>query len=118
MRQQLVGTERLGQVIVRAGVQPRNPVVFSSACGQHDHRDLALPPQQPQQLEAVQSRHHDIEQEQVVTAPQSPRQAAPAVVDNFEVHAPASEEALHQLAELNVVIDEQDRDPRVGLASF
>ena len=58
---------------------------------------------------------HDIEQEQIVTAPQSPRNPAPAVVDNLQVHAPAGEEALHQLAELDVVIDEQDRDPRLGL---
>ena len=58
---------------------------------------------------------HDIEQEQIVTAPQSPRKPAPAVVYNFQVHAPADEEALHQLAELDVVIDEQDRDPRLGL---
>jgi hypothetical protein len=34
---------------------------------------------------------------------------------NLQAHAAAGEEALHQLAELDVVIDEQDRDPRLGL---
>jgi hypothetical protein len=77
-------------------------------------KGLALPPQLPEQLEAVQSRHHDIEQEQIVTAPQSPRQPAAAVVYNLQVHAAAGEESLHQLAELDVVIDEPDRGPRLG----
>ena len=91
-RQQLVGTERLGQVVVRAGVQPGDPVGLGGAGGEHDDRDLALPPQQAEQLEAVQTGHHDVEQDQVVTAPQSPGQAAPAVVCNLQVHAAAGEE--------------------------
>jgi hypothetical protein len=57
---------------------------------------------------------HDIEQEQIVTATQSASEPAPAVVHNLQVHAPAGEEALHQLAELDVIIDQQDRDPCLG----
>ncbi len=113
-RQQLVGAERFGQVVIGAGVQSGDPVDLGGAGGQHDDRDRALPPQLPQELEAVESRHHDIEQEQVVASVQGPGKPAPAVVDDFQVDFAAGEESLHQLAELDVVIHEQNGKPRLG----
>ena len=60
---QLRRPERLGQVIVRAGVQAGDPVGLGRAGGEHDHRDLALPPNQAEQLEAVQPGHHHVEEQ-------------------------------------------------------
>ena len=49
-------------------------------------------------------------------AAEGTRQAPPAVVDRLDRHAPRREELAHQLAQLHVVIDQQDRDIRLGRA--
>ncbi len=65
--QELVERERLGEVVVGAGVEPGDPVVDRVARRQHQHRrpDL-VPPKSPARLEAVDARQHDVEHDHVV----------------------------------------------------
>ena len=110
--EQLLGAERLGQVVVGPGVEPGDPVDLRGPGREHDHRDLALAADQAEQLEAVEAGHHHVEQDQVVPAAERPGQPPSAVVDRLQADAPAGEELLHQLAELDVVVDQQDRESR------
>ena len=106
--QQLVRAERLGQVVVGAGVEPGDPVDLRGPGREHDDRDLALAADQAEQLEAVEAGHHHVEQDQVVPAAEGPGEAPAAVVGGLQADAAPGEELLHQLAELDVVVDQQD----------
>ena len=105
---QLRRAERLGQVIVRAGVQAGDPVGLGRPGRQHDHRDLALPPHQSEHLEAVQPGHHHVEEQQVVPAVEGAGQAPAAVVHGLQANVTAGEKLLQQLAQFHVVIHEQN----------
>ena len=76
--QQLLGAERLGQVVVGPGVEPGDPVDLAGPCAVSMMTGTAaLPPDQAEHLEAVQARHHHVEQDQVVPAAEGPGQAPP-----------------------------------------
>ncbi len=65
---ELVGPERLGQVVVGPGLQPLHRGLLARAGGQHDHRDVQgrlVGAQPAQQLEAVGPRHHHVGQHDV-----------------------------------------------------
>ena len=106
---QLGRAERLGQVIVRAGVQAGHAVGLGRAGCQHDHRELALPPDQSEHLEAVQPRHHHVEKQQVVPPVEGAGQAAPAVMHGLQADFTAGKKLLQQLTQLDIVIHQQDR---------
>ena len=110
---QLLGAERLGQVIVGTGIQTGDAVRLGRAGRQHDHGDLALPPHQPQQLETVQARHHHVQEQQVVPAVERPGQTSAPVVDSLQADVATGEELLQQFAKLAIVVDEQDRHRRL-----
>ena len=63
----------------------------------------------------VQARQHHVQEDQVVLAVEGARQAPAAVVDRLDRHAPRREELAHQLAQLHIVVDQQDREIRLGL---
>jgi hypothetical protein len=68
--EQRVGRERLGQVVVGAGLQAFEHVGLGRHAGLHDHRHAAhvgalLDP--AQDLDAVHVRHHAVEQDRVET---------------------------------------------------
>jgi hypothetical protein len=73
-RGQLPVTERLGQVVVGAGVQPAHLVRFPSVRGQHQHRDVAHVADALEDGPAVQRGQPDVQDDQVrpgrVEAPQ------------------------------------------------
>jgi hypothetical protein len=61
--------ERLGDVVVPAHGEPRDLVLVGVLRGQEDHRDLVPVPAQPlNDLESVEVRQHDIENEQIERA--------------------------------------------------
>jgi hypothetical protein len=66
---QLIEMERLGDVVVPAHGQSRHFVLAGVLRGQEDHRDVVpVPAQPPHDLESVEVRQHDVENEQVERA--------------------------------------------------
>ena len=73
--QQLLGVERLGQVVIRAGVEPRDPIGGLGARRQHEDRHpVALGSQHPTDGQTVDGRHHQVEDQQVDGAGSHPIQ--------------------------------------------
>ena len=65
---QFVRIKRLGQIVIRAGIEARHPVVlFSPGCQQHDRGEHALVPQTSQHLQAVHAGHHDIQNNGIIS---------------------------------------------------
>src|SRR5215211_2580983 len=64
-RHQLPDCERLGDVVVRPKLEPDDPVYLVVAGGQHDDRHVALRPDPPYDLRAVELGEHDVEHDQV-----------------------------------------------------
>ena len=91
---QLLRSERFGQVIVGARVESGHAVGLGRAGRQHDHGNLALPPDQAQQLKAVEPRHHHVEEQQVMPAIEGPGQAPAAVVHGLQANVPPGEKLL------------------------
>ena len=82
-RQQFLGTEGLGQIIVGAGVEARDAVVLADARGQHDDRRGDALAKLAQEFKSVQHGQHHIENDQVERAFERAREAGAAVVDGF-----------------------------------
>lgn len=65
---QFVKGEGLGQVVVRAGVQPQHPFGHAGACGQQQRLELRpLQTDLLQHLEAVLSRQVQVQKQQVIS---------------------------------------------------
>src|SRR5919112_418312 len=64
-RHQLPDGERLGDVVVRPKLEPDDPVYLVVAGSQHDDRHVALRPDPPYDLRAVELGEHDVEHDQV-----------------------------------------------------
>ena len=62
---QFARAKRLGDIIIRAQLQPTHAVIFIPARGQHDYRHIRCFAQQPQRLEAIHLWHHHIKNHQV-----------------------------------------------------
>ncbi len=57
--------ERLGDVVIRSEVEALRLVGCRALCRQKDHRDRAALPQLTHDLDAVEVRHHDVEEDDV-----------------------------------------------------
>src|SRR3546814_2798409 len=67
-RDQLARTERLGDIIVGAGLQPADAILFLAACRQHDDRDvrrLRVAAQTPADFDPRQALDHPVEQDDI-----------------------------------------------------
>ena len=66
---ELPRAERLGHVVVGAALKPQHPVALLAERGQHDHRQRrpGVPPlaQAPADLQAADSRQHQVEHHQI-----------------------------------------------------
>jgi len=59
--------ERLDEIIVRSGVEARDPILDRVACSEDQHRGpVAVAPQLPARLESVDARQHHVEDDRVV----------------------------------------------------
>src|ERR1019366_4404736 len=64
---ELQQAERLDEVVVRPGIQPAHPVSHAVSRGQHEHRGpLSLFPESAAELESVEVREHDIQDDRPV----------------------------------------------------
>ncbi len=100
---------RLHYVIVRAAIESRQLIPFRAPGGQHDDRGaVLLRPQRFERREAVQYRHHDIEQDHVIGGLPRQRQRLPPVRRPVD-HKPLPLQAvLRKLSQLLIVFGNED----------
>jgi hypothetical protein len=100
--------ERLLDVVVGSRLEPDHDIDRVAAGGQHDDRDRRLAPDRPADLEAVQPREHDVEQDEVGRLGPEPIEARDTVggARDFEAGGPKAEG--RDLPDRRIVLDEQD----------
>jgi hypothetical protein len=107
-RVQLVERERLDEVVVGAGVEPRDAVADLVARGQHeDRRAVAAGAQAAADGEPVDARHADVEHHGVEAAGGQPLQRLGAVRRALDVVALDAEGAAERARERWVVVDDE-----------
>ena len=113
MREEFGGPERLGQIVIRAGVEAGDAVVLRGACGEHDDGDAAALPHKAEKLKAVKVGKHDVQKDQIVSAGERAGEALAAVVRRLEPKAALGKQLGQKLTQLSVVVDEEDGRARV-----
>lgn len=63
--EKLTGTERLGEVVVRADFEAHDSIGFVSARREHEDRDIRMLPDSLADFESVEVRQHDIENDRI-----------------------------------------------------
>ena len=106
---QLAGAERLGHVVVRAELKPDQLVGFVVAGGEHDDRHARVAPQSVGHLEAIQAWEAKIEDHQVGVIRPRPHQRLRPVASASHRKSSAFQVVAHQLRDLGLVVDDQDR---------
>ena len=104
--------DRLGQVLVRPGVEPGHDVRDGGLGGDQDdrhERQRRVGPEPPADLEPVELRHHHVEQDQVGQEPARRRERLLAVGGAGGGVALARQPGLQDLAVVRVVVDDQDQ---------
>jgi hypothetical protein len=109
---ELLERERLDQVVIRPAVEPVDSVADSVAGGQHQHRrGRPRRPQPPARLEAVDSREHHVESDDLVVG----RGGSPDPVlprgDEIDEHALCPKASLQQRTHLKLILDDQHTHP-------
>ena len=106
--QQLAGGEGLGQVVVRARVQPRHPVLHGVPGREHQAgRGDALAPDALQRVDAAELRHHPVEDQAVVDPALGVVHGVRAVLHRVHGVARVFQQRLDRLAEVPVVVGKQ-----------
>ena len=105
--QQGPGAEGLGDVVVGAQLQSHQLVDLLGTSGQHDDRDVRVPPQAPADLQTVQLRQHEVEHDQVRPRFQEARERLPPVVGAHDPVAVVFEVVAHDLHQLRLVVDHE-----------
>ncbi len=111
------GAERLGHVVVGAHLQPDDAIDLFGARGHKDDVDLRRPSQDPQDLEAVEVRQPDVEQDQVGRGDRGAGavQGVGAGVGLVDDEAGVLEIRPQHLADAALVIDDEDASLHGGL---
>ncbi len=104
----LAGAERLREVVVRAHLQADDAIGFVTLGGEHDHRDTALLTDPLERLQAVELRHHHVQQHRVERRRRERLEPAAPVIGVHRDDAVRLEVAREQLEQASVVIDDQD----------
>ena len=118
-RGQLAGPERLQQIVVGAGLEPGDARLLAGARRDEDHGQVPqrrVGADRPQQLQAVQARHHHVGEQQVGRLAPQGGERGHAVADRLDA-AGRGEQAGHVVAHVGVVVGDDDartRRPRVG----
>ena len=105
------GIERLGEVVLGAGLDAAHDAVELVQCGDHDHRQIAgvLGRLEPaQNLEPVHLRHDEVEQYEVKLVAAGERQRSRAVGGGDHLVTLAREPAREHVAIGGVVVDHQN----------
>jgi hypothetical protein len=108
-RQQFLGAERLGEVVVGARFQSPHFVVLRAPC--REHQDRQARPRHAQlaaHLDTVDLGQHEVEQHQVESLLGAARERHLAVARAHHLVAGAGEQVLEPLTEHRLVFDQQD----------
>ncbi len=110
-RDQLAHAEWLRQVVVGAALEAEHFVGLFAAGRQHQDRDVAvgrLSPDRPAHRDAVESRQHQVEHDDVERL--RPRVAQPfvAVADRHDGQAFQPQVQRDQVADVRLVLDDED----------
>ena len=105
---QLLGHERLRDVVVGPSLQPGDDVEAVRSCGHHDDRHVAPSPQATAHLEAVEIRQHHVEEYAVSGPPLERRQPRFARRSLVDIVALIAEEDRRLLADARIVFDQKD----------
>ena len=106
-RHQLGGLEWLGQIIVRAHLQPLNAIVGIAARGQHQHRRAGVLPDTAQHVETVRVGHHHVQHDQGVVFGEGSLDSRRAAGSPADFEPFARQIARDELAELGIVVNNQ-----------
>ena len=110
--EQLGEPERLGDVVVGAGVEPDHDVGLLAAGREHDDREPLVPgPERPAHGEAVEVGEGQVEQHEVDAAARGLERGV-ALHDVLHLEALPFEGPQQRLRDREVVFDEQDRGHR------
>ena len=109
-RHQLGGRERLGDIVVGAGVEPAHPVALLAARRQHDDRQVGgrgLAAQLAADLDARHQRQHPVEQDEVGHVLLDRGQRLLAVIGHRDAKARLLEVVAQQFDQRRLVLDDQ-----------
>ena len=108
-RAQLLGIERLDQVVVGTRVQTGHPVADVVARGQHEHRqEQRVSPQLPAGLQPVQPRHAHIENHGVGFVGADSIERLPSVARRIDLIPLEAQRTSQRVAHRGIVVHDQD----------
>ncbi len=105
---QLARTERLGEVVVGAQLEPEELVQLVVPRGEHHDRDRRVAPQLPCDVESVEARQTEVEHDQVRPAAAGRRQGSGSVAGGQDGEARVLEVVAGELDDLRFVVDDED----------
>jgi ribokinase len=111
-RHELTRRERLGDVVVRPGLEALDPIVFRPLGGEQDHRQAPFGTDAPENLGPLHAGQHAVEQDDVVGLALERPERARAVGDGVGAESLQFQGIAHQLANRFLVIHhEHPRQP-------
>ena len=104
--------KRLGQVVVASGLEPANPVGDLRLGGQEEDRSVdAGSARLLAQREAIHSRQHHVENDELVARIPNPFQRLPAVANPVDIEPFRLQVEADAGGEVLLVLDQQDPHP-------
>jgi len=105
---QLAHAERLGQIVVGADFETDDAIDFFAARSEHDHGDIGLAAQAPENFESIDVGQVDIQQDRGGPVTSTLFDALLAELRRAEVESFLREGPAQQLHHFAIVIDDQD----------
>ena len=113
-RGQLARVEGLGQIVVGANLQADDAIDVLAAGGQQDDGNGRVAPKGAQNLEAVLLGQHHIENDELIVAAGGELDGACAGMMGIHLEPFAAQQFADQIAQLPVVVDDEDRPGHAG----
>jgi len=110
-RNELANAERLGEIVIRAALEPEHLVAFFAPRRQHQDRHIlvrSFAPDRATNRNAIDTRQHQIEDDQIERIGVRAHERVLAVTDSFDLQAFEAEVELDQLADMRFVFDDEN----------
>ncbi len=109
--EEFLGAEGLGEVVVGPGFQPSDAVVRLAFCGEHEDGNAVgagVPLHFFENGVPIQTRKHEVENDEVRLAVKDLLQAFPAIVDHVDAVSSALEVEGNQSGDVHFIFDDQN----------